>query len=102
MVDRKSASSRGRTCAHQHRPSIPPRPRFGADVLQVEISALIVKWRALGINLLEDRNPLCRVFIALVVLPQRNAEHRELFDIPSGDHIDAKTTLPDVVGGHDR
>ena len=79
-----------------------PRSRLSVDILQTKIFAVVIKRAGLGIDPLQDRHPFGRIVVALVVLAKRNAEHRELFDVPAGHDVEPEPPLPDVIRGDDR
>ena len=43
--------------------------------------------------------PFLRVFIALLVIAQRRAEHRELALVPAADDVEAEAAFADMIGG---
>jgi hypothetical protein len=81
---------------------VTPGLRLSFDVLQGEIFAVVIERLGLGIDALEDRHPFGGIGIAFVVLAQRNPEHRELLDVPTGHDVDPEPPLADVVGRGDR
>src|SRR4051812_34922684 len=79
-----------------------PGLRLSLDALQTEILAVVIKRAVFRIDPLDDRDPFGGIVVALIVLAQRDAEHRELLDVPARHDVEPEPALPDMVRGGDR
>src|SRR5712692_10519205 len=67
----------------------------------MEELSLVIRETFARPELFDDSPPFSAVFVADIVLPLCDSEQLEFILIPSADHVEGKTALPNVIGrGH--
>src|SRR4030088_3816761 len=97
MAGGEGASRRRGARAHQQGICAAPGLWFAAEMLQVEMPAVVVERVLLRPDAFHHRDPLFGVAVAVVVLEELRAEHLEFLDVPARHDVEAEGSAADMV-----